>query len=197
MREHVSSGQQLAYGNLTWQQLLQRLSQAAAEKNKSNNGSFGLVPGMLGYVELEKFVREPATDMAIEAVEKRLGLALPESYRAFLKVTNGLERYGFPGVTIMPVEQIAWLRDVEQDTIDAYSYPELDDLVQKLRKSLLIGSAPRSTDRLLLVPGDDPVAEWECWYFAHWIPGEIRYRTFRYFIESELQQRDTKSNEAD
>jgi hypothetical protein len=139
-----------------------------------------------------KFKRKRAAATAIKAAEKRLGVALPESYRAFLKVKNGLEKYDWAGVEILPVAQIAWLRDADKDLIDACSsYPELGDISRKLRASLLIGSEPEGSERLLLVPADDQAAEWECWFYAHWTPPPIRHRTFRAFIESQLQGRPT------
>ena len=56
---------------------------------------------------------------------------------------------------------------------------------------VLIGSEPDGTERLLLVPADDPAAEWQCWFFAHWHPGEVRHPTFRAFIESEILSNPT------
>lgn len=137
-----------------------------------------------------KFKRKRATAAAIKAAEKRLGVTLPESYRAFLKVKNGLEKYDWAGVEILPVEQIEWLRDGDKGLIDALaSHPELADVSRKLGVSLLIGSEPEGSERLLLVPPDEPAAEWECWFHAHWTPMPNRHRTFRVFIESQLQGR--------
>jgi hypothetical protein len=184
--ERLSFGQRLAYGELGWDELLQRLSRAAVVENRSVEDAFG--PITYAPATSTEFMRGAAAPEAMGAAEERLGLALPASYRGFLTVSNGLERYRFPGVAILPVEQLAWLRDAEPDLIEAYtSDGDLDDLAQKLGQSLLIGQHPRDSDRLLLVPADDATAEWECWYFAHWVPGEIRHRTFRHFIESELQ----------
>jgi hypothetical protein len=166
LRERFKSGRQLAYGRLTWRQLLRRLHRV-----------WEVGPN-----------REPATTTAIKTAEKRLGIRLPASYRAFLAVTNGLAKYNPVGVEIFPIEKIAWLREVEQELFDAYSDPELEDISCKLRKSLLIGSEPLGTERLLLVPVDDPAAEWECWFFAHW--GQELHQTFRHFIGSELQRSD-------
>jgi hypothetical protein len=155
------------YGHLTWAQILRKLSQACDTK----------------------FERKRAAAAAIKAAEKRLGAPLPESYRAFLKVKNGLEKYDSVGVEILPVEQITWLRDADKDLVDTCSsYPELADVAAKFSASLLIGSEPEGSERLLLVPADDQTAEWECWFHAHWNPMPARHRTFRHFIESELQK---------
>jgi SMI1 / KNR4 family (SUKH-1) len=143
----------------------------------------------LGRAHHVKFERKRAAAAAIKAAEKRLGVALPQSYRAFLKVKNGLEKYDWAGVEVLPVGQIAWLRDADKGLIDACSsHPELSDITCKLRASLLIGSEPEGSERLLLVPADDQAAEWECWFHAHWVPGAQRHRTFRAFIESQLQR---------
>jgi cell wall assembly regulator SMI1 len=155
------------YGRLTWAQLLRKLSQACDTK----------------------FERQRPAAAAIKAAEKRLGVALPESYRAFLKFKNGLEKYDPVGVEILRVEQIAWLRDADKDLIDACSsHRELADIGLKFSASLLIGSEAEGSERLLLVPADNQTAEWECWFHAHWNPIPVRHRTFRHFIESELQK---------
>jgi hypothetical protein len=156
------------FGHLTWAQLLRKLSQSCDTK----------------------FRRKRAAAAAIKAVEKRLGVILPESYRAFLKVKNGLEKYDSVGVEILPIEQVAWLRDADKGLIDTCSsYPELGDIACKFSTSLLIGSEPQGSERLLLAPADDQTAEWECWFHAHWNPMPVRHQTFRHFIESELQKR--------
>jgi hypothetical protein len=169
VRERLAIGLQPAHGKLTWPQLLKRL-------NSVRDG---------------KFSRKPATESAIDTAEKRLGQTLPASYRAFLAITNGLKKYYSVGVEIWPVEKIAWLRDIEPELVNLYAQPETEECYQELRKALLIGSEPNGTERLLLLPPDDPAFEWECCFWAHWVPGELRYQTFRSFIENEAQSPET------
>jgi len=76
--------------------------------------------------------------------------------------------------------------DADRTLPDFYEMTGLEDVAQRVRKGLLIGSEPDGTERLLLVPADDPAAEWQCWFFAHWHPGEGASSTFRAFIESEI-----------
>jgi SMI1 / KNR4 family (SUKH-1) len=173
MRERMATGRQLAYRNLPWTQLLTQLSDAAPE----------------GDHQAQNLRRAPATASAIEASEARLGLSLPESYRGFLGASNGFGMYSITGIEILPIERTCWLREAMPDLI--YSYHQLDEqrgLTNKLRESLLIGRDPSDEQQLLLVPADNPATEWECWFFAHWVPGEVRHPTFRYYIESEVHR---------
>ena len=171
LRDLMTSGRQLAYGSLRWTQLLEQLSEAALHGDRQGRH--------LG--------RAPATAAAIEATESRIGLSLPESYRGFLGASNGFGMYSITGIEILPIERICWLRDANPGLIDAYvQLGDFAALTDKLQASLLIGRDPNDEQQLLLVPADDPASEWECWFFAHWVPGEIRHPTFRYFIESEV-----------
>lgn len=44
---------------------------------------------------------------------------------------------------------------------------------------LKISHAPDASDVYLLNPRVvTPDGEWEAWYFAHWLPGAVRYRSF-------------------
>jgi hypothetical protein len=62
---------------------------------------------------------------------------------------------------------------------------------KEFAKSLLVRSEPDGTERLLLVPAVDPAAEWQRWFFRHWHAGDVRYPTFRAFIESEILSNPT------
>lgn len=76
-------------------------------------------------------LRAPATAAAIEALERRLGAALPPSYRSFLAVTDGCSAkpgWGIvdPGGTpldhvgMLPSAAVGWTRDLTPDLAPAY-----------------------------------------------------------------------------
>ncbi|MEU6252536.1 hypothetical protein [Streptomyces sp. NPDC047043] len=47
---------------------------------------------------------------------------------------------------------------------------------------------PNATDVSLLNPCViTPDGEWEAWYLAHWLPGAVRYRSFRALMNDEYE----------
>jgi hypothetical protein len=65
-----------------------------------------------------------ASETEIAALEKRLGKALPPSYRSFLAETNGWRNCGAFIYNIWPCAEVRWFRDRNQAWIDAYVHPE-------------------------------------------------------------------------
>ena len=152
--------------------------------------------GWLGYAG--------ASDAGIAAAEKRLERMLPPSYRAFLKASNG---WRFPSNFIFdlwPVEKLAWFREQNPDWIDAYAdtgelprvtdkeyfvYGDKQDSVkfrnEYLQTALQI-SEPGESEVVLLNPKViSPDGEWETWFFANWLPGATRYRSFADWLAAE------------
>jgi hypothetical protein len=151
-----------------------------------------------------------ATEDEIAAAEARLGTTLPPSYRAFLRVSNGWRTTtGFAG-RLRPVEEIGWLADEAQELIDAWVMgkqwlggdpPAISDdeylvygenAIQPLRSEYLQTALAISDDRdgrVLLNPQTvTPGGEWEAWFFAPWVPGADRYRSFWELIEAQHEQ---------
>jgi hypothetical protein len=94
---------------------------------------------------------QPVSEEAIAAVEERLGVRLPPSYRNFLKVSNGWECVG--PVDLFPLESIGWFTDLDEGLIDAWVAPEyLDGSLAFLKRCVLIGQ-------------DDGGSG--CWWFLH------------------------------
>jgi hypothetical protein len=54
----------------------------------------------------------PADDQSIASVERRLNIKLPPSYKDFLRVSNGFVLG--PKCRLLPVAEIAWMRDVDE-----------------------------------------------------------------------------------
>jgi HEAT repeat protein len=151
-----------------------------------------------------------ASDEAILAAEARLGTTLPPSYHEFIRVTNGWRMTtGFAG-GLRPVEEVGWLAHEAQELIDAWLTGEQwsgDDLppisdeeylfygegaAQPFRSEYLTTALAISNDRdgiYLLNPQTVTAdGEWEAWFFAHWVPGADRYRSFWDMMQAEHER---------
>src|SRR5579859_5995010 len=71
-----------------------------------------IASGWLGY--------PGASEEQIAALEQRLGVALPPSYRAFLAYSNGWRATGHFIPAIWSTEEVEWFAVRNQDTIDAW-----------------------------------------------------------------------------
>ena len=147
-----------------------------------------------------------AAEDEIEAAERRLGVRLPPSYRAFLAESNGF----YLGSSIERLDgagELEWFRDSCLDWIVAYEIgkdisPEehlrhrTDNTFRfryaHLRSCLQISEAGDSAVLLLNPEVVDSDEEWEAWFFANWLPGAAIHGSFRELLENEL--RELKNN---
>ncbi len=139
-----------------------------------------------------------ASEGDVAALEARLGRALPASYRAFLRATDGWRQpehtipilYGAREVdwfaTRSPEALAAWTEGAsERPAVSDAEYARYGDeqdpaqlRVEHLSSCLEIGRAPGG-DYLLLNPlVTTPDGEWECLVLASWLPGAQRERSF-------------------
>lgn len=146
-----------------------------------------------------------ASEEEISALEKRLGCALPPSYRSFLQCTNGWRQTGVFIERLWPCAQVAWFKERNQGWIDAYNegdpapvsdadyfvYGEDQDTCvfreEYLKTALEVSD--RGDDCILLLNPRivTPEGEWEAWFFANWHPGAVRFRSFRELMEDERE----------
>jgi hypothetical protein len=139
----------------------------------------------------------PATPEEILAEERRLGMPLPPSYRAFLSVSNGWELFGFVDL-VLQVQEIDWYRNAdpeglagilgyqEDDISDAdYLDYDTDEHMVAIRPRyypdcLLVGKSLESKSNIVLLNSKVVSAEgeWEAIFYADWLPGNQRYRSF-------------------
>jgi len=136
-----------------------------------------------------------ATEEEISAAEARLGVTFPPSYREFLQVTNGWRMTTGSVGRLRPVVEVQWYAAEEQDTVNAWTAAGQDDTpsdqeylvygdqaVQPLRAEYLQSAMAISDygDGIYLLNPQTvtPEGEWEAWFFAHWVPGADRYRSF-------------------
>src|SRR4051812_30361669 len=150
-----------------------------------------------------------ATAAQLAAIEARLGTTLPPSYRAFLGVSNGWRKLGYFIERVWSADEIEWFRVRHQDWIDAYQDPEsyggppltegahqvYGDAqdpayfrAEYLQDTLEISDVGDSAILLLNPAVVTPEGEWEAWFFANWLPGARRYRSFRELMQAEYQQ---------
>jgi hypothetical protein len=153
--------------------------------------------GQLGYAG--------ASEAEVLKTEKRLRARLPPSYRAFLKTSN---EWRFPSISIfdlLPAGKVAWFREKNQDWIDAYVGPSADlppisdkeyfvygakqDCVKfrtaYLQTALQISAESDGAVVLLNPKVVTSDGEWETWFFANWLPGAVRYRSFAEWLATE------------
>jgi hypothetical protein len=149
----------------------------------------------------------PATDQHLTNAERRLGMPLPASYAAFLRVTDGWARatrsigevWGIDRVDSFRKSHRDWIRamavapSVGEDELPdaeyfAYSQHSLDFKAKHLRETLQISEVGDAAVYLLNPQVITKDGEWEEWFLASWLPGVRRYRSFQEMMQSEFYQ---------
>jgi HEAT repeat protein len=172
-----------------WKDLLTQWSEEIIESGEFEDElpSEVATSGWLGY--------PAATEEEIAAAEERLGTAFPPSYREFLQITNGWRMTTGFIERLRPAAEVQWFSSEDQATIDAWisasgsdAMPDEEYLVygdeafQPLRAEYLqtaLAVSDYGDGIYLLNPQTvTPEGEWEAWFFAHWVPGADRYRSF-------------------
>jgi hypothetical protein len=207
-----------------WESFLRQWSQSIIETMEDEEKQFLspqiLEAGWLGY--------PGATEEQIARAEARLGVRLPPSYRAFLKITNGwrqtakqTESFNHRLWSTEEIERFAarhprWIQafNERQDMTDVSlddDLQELDDqwepvtlsdaeyLVygeeqdprkirpEYLRTAVEISDVGIDSIYLLNPQVTTPDGEWEAWFFADYLPGADRYRSFQEMMEVEYR----------
>lgn len=143
-----------------------------------------------------------ASEEHIEAAEHRLGVRLPPSYRQFLAEANGYRELSVFIYRLFGTTEIDWFRTLNPDWIEAYQIGEDSSPEEHLRDPLdtvRFRTAYLSSCLQISDVGDSAVVllnpevvtqkgEWEAWFFANWLPGAERYRSFREYMERELKR---------
>ena len=129
----------------------------------------------------------PATDDAITATETRLQRRLPDSYRRFLKVSNGWWLDGTAGPTrLWSVEEIRPLAEVQPETAAIWGR-SAHGHQSKVDGTVLPATHYRSVIQIsedndgfyLLNPLIEPRPdEWQAAFHANWIPGAECHASF-------------------
>lgn len=185
MEGRINKGASLVYGELSWQEILEKLSALSIKTE----------PDMFTPEQkTNKWIgKEPASVQAIEEAEKRLGLKLPDDYKEFLKVSNGFPEFPLVNPVLASAEEINFLVEAYKvyengilDITKDYPDEEKGTIGEYVERGIAISRFPAEQE-VWLIPSEDG-NEWECWFFASWIPGEDRYKSFRHYIEAKIQQ---------
>lgn len=149
---------------------------------------------------------DPASNQDILTAEKRLGAKLPDSYKDFLRISNGFKQISSFNWDLMSVDKIDWIRNFDKEFTNLYAKQFKDINPIDDEKYFNYNEGQRSVDFrseylieclalsdwgdssiLLLNPKVKFGNEWEAWMFANWMPGARRYRSFGELIRSEYK----------
>ncbi|MQY09220.1 SMI1/KNR4 family protein [Actinomadura macrotermitis] len=122
----------------------------------------------------------PATEAGLEAAERRLGCALPPTYRAFLATTNGWRNLQGIVDSFRSADQIGWLHELEPHWAEGWAHQadeeDLDEdvaahfgqIAALLRRGLLI-SLDADLTIIFLDPQDvDAGGDWAVYQYSSW-----------------------------
>ena len=177
-------GRSLVYGHLSWKELLEKISQEAIRvQGEESYDAQVYQTGWIGY--------KGATNAEIKNAEKKLGITLPEDYKAFLETTNGLLPLSSTHSPLLPVADIDYLKNALEPflfdiLLDYYTEEEEEAYKEKLSNTILISGYP-DEQQLWLVPENKEKTSWQTWFFAHWVPGTHLYPGFRAYMEAQLE----------
>lgn len=147
-----------------------------------------------------------AADAEIDGAQTRMNTTFPPSYRNFLAVSNGWRKLDDLIGRFLSIQEIDWLVQRNQEFIDAwttgvviggefFSVPDEAYFVygdeqdtsllrdEYLQTALEIGGNPEQGLLLLNPQVTFEDGEWEAWFFAYWLPGAVRYRSFRELMQ--------------
>ncbi|WP_406278374.1 SMI1/KNR4 family protein [Embleya sp. NBC_00896] len=111
----------------------------------------------------------PATEERIVALEERLGLRLPPSYRSFLAVSDGWRNVGEFIQSLGSTEQVGWFRDLSPQWCKTLIGIEDDAFHRGLYRRVLQISLEGDAAVLFLDPGRiDADGEWTAYFHASW-----------------------------
>jgi hypothetical protein len=173
--------------------LTSRLLAEVRQHFPSDDLERAVAAGWLGY--------PGATEAELAATEARLGVRLPPSYRAFLATSNGWRCPEHFIPKLWSTDEIEWLPTRHQASIDAWREGEQvygstavsdedyfvygDEQYHYGIRSEYLPTALDISDvkiagtaMCVLNPQVTLDREWEAWFWAHWIPGANRYRSF-------------------
>ncbi len=123
----------------------------------------------------------PAVEKQLVEIERKLGIKLPDDYKAFLSITNGFSAPNDIEPSFEKVENIDFLKNVDEFVIEAYSEVYNDELAE----SIIIGGINQE-QYFLLIPPKTENGEWMYWKFANWIPGEHAFKNLKEYFEDVL-----------
>lgn len=131
--------------------LLSSISEKAIKYKNFNFTSGQIENNWLGTI--------PATDKQINDAENKLGVKLPEDYIEFIRITNGFSAPNDIEPSFESIENIDFLKNIDEFVIEAYGLPELEN-------AILIAGIDEE-QYFLLLPPEAKNEEWKYWKFAN------------------------------
>jgi hypothetical protein len=133
--------------------------------------------------KLNKWIgKEPATADAIKDAEKRLSVVLPDDVIDLYETTNGTSeilKQTFGG--FVPIGKIDWLKNLQPETIEAYSGMG-EAYVEALNNSIVIAGSNHPHSVFIIQPYGT-FKNWRYWEFAHFLPGENEFQGIEKYLE--------------
>ncbi len=186
--------------HFNWHEFLAQWSRTLLTDEEIKADVLDLLPA--GTADAEWLGYTGASEEQIARAEARLGTVLPPSYRAFLLVSNGWHRLTYYIYSLWPVEEIDWFSARNQEAIDdwmenRYLVADEEYFVygegqhetsfrhEYLQTALQISDWSDSAVCLLNPQVVSADGEWEAWFFAAWMEGARRYRSFYDMIRGE------------
>jgi len=192
-------------GKINWQFFLNRWNRLV----QSSSGISQMLPEEV--TGTSNLGRPGASEMQISQAEARLGIRLPPSYRAFLQASDGWFTGTDATSRLFPIQETDWFAlrfpDVLRAWLTGYQmngepplisdseylvYGESQDpslvRTEDLQASLAIGIGADESFYLLNPRVVERNGEWEAWFFADWLPGAMRYRSFGELMQAEYQK---------
>lgn len=126
-----------------------------------------------------------ASNSAIQALEQKLGIALPTEYKQFLLITNGLDLPSYTEPNFVAADKVTFLRDNQTEIIEAYSFDEAYSIGNDLRNSILVTETDAEQYFLLIPPTQQ--SNWKFWKFANWLPGEAEYSSLTAYFQEVIE----------
>jgi len=121
----------------------------------------------------------PASEKQISDSENKLGVKFPEDYKEFLKITNGFSAPNDVEPSFENIENIDYLKNVDEFTIEAYGLVELEN-------AIIVGGISEEQYFLLLPPHAEN-EKWKYWKFANWMAGEQPFENLKVYFEDVLK----------
>jgi hypothetical protein len=157
-------------GHLSWRELLWRWSREAIRHAEDIQLTVTAQMRSTGWIGAP-----PAAAGAVDEAQRRIGHALPASYRRFVELADGWPVTSMEFGALRSSATIGWIVDLEPELVSIWretagEWPaDADDGPPLLERSLLLSSG---SDNFLLDPGRiDPAGEWVSCGFTSWYPG--------------------------
>lgn len=146
---------------------------------------------------------EPATEIEINDLERKISIELPPSYKEFLKTTNGFKIINQLFGNLFPANLVQPLISFDPHLVEIWSAMDFEvtdemyfDYSETQRTEWLRGKYFNDCIAIsdwfdggiiLLNPNVKMGEEFEAWAFANWYPGATRYKSFWDLMNEEFK----------